>query len=260
MQPVLIELGPISLYSFGVFIALAFVGGGYVTYRLAKRAGLDTSGFIDYFLYTAVAGLVGARLWHLLFRPFEVSSVWQVFSLWGGGLAVHGGLLFGFLALWLALRRAQQPVLRWLDVTTVGVAAGLAIGKLGSFLNGDSFGVRTDLPVGVTFNNPLAPANVMGGAIHPVQLYAAVLYGVIAFLLWRRWRKRQASPERRDGGIFWLGLLLLFASQFVLEFLHASIDAMYVGDLRVVTIVTVIGMVTSGVMVWKQSGRTLRRA
>lgn len=255
----LLELGPISLYSFGVFIALAFAGGGYLTYRLAKQAGLDTSGFIDYFLYAAVAGLVGARIWHLTFRSFEVSSFWQIFSLWGGGLAVHGGMLFGFLAFWLALRHAKQPVMRWLDVAMIGLAAGLAIGKVGSFLNGDSFGIRTDLPIGVTFNNPLAPANVMGGAIHPVQLYAAVLYGVIAFVLWRRWRTRQADRVRKDGQTFWLGLLLLFATQFVLELFHASIDAMYLGNVRVVIVISLIGMAVSAAMLWKQSGRTLRR-
>lgn len=271
MQPVLLELGPISLYSFGVFIALGFAAGGFVTYRLAKQAGLPVANFIDYFLYAAVAGLIGARVWHLVFRPFEVNGFMQAFSLWGGGLAVHGGLVAALAALVFAWRRAKQPIGRWLDVTVIGTAVGLAIGKFGSFLNGDSFGIRTDLPIGVTFNNALAPANVMGGAIHPLQLYAAVLYAAVAYLLFRWWRSSRESGSvdhapvggastLRDGTIFWRGVLLLCLVQFGLEFLHASIDAMYLGGIRIVSLVAGIGIIVSAVVLWRRSDKRLRRA
>lgn len=270
MQPVLLELGPISLYSFGVFIALGFAAGGFVTYRLAKQSGLAAENFIDYFLYAAVAGLVGARVWHLLFRPFEVNGFWQAFSLWGGGLAVHGGVAAALAVLIVTWQRSGEPVGRWLDVTMIGTAVGLAIGKFGSFLNGDSFGIRTDLPIGVTFGNPLAPANVMGGAIHPLQLYAAVLYAAVAYLLFRWWRfSREAGQadgaqptnqtRLRDGTIFWRGVLVFCLIQFGLEFLHASIDAMYLGGLRVVSLVALIGAVAAAAVLWRRSEKRFSR-
>lgn len=236
MQPVLVDLGPLTLYSYGVFIALGFATAGLIGYRLVKRAGLSPSLFIDYFLYAAVAGLLGARLWHLLFRPQEVDSLWQVFSLWGGGLALHGGLLLALTVLVVVMRRQGQPVWRWLDLLAIGGLAGLAVGKLGSFLNGDSFGRSSDLPWAVQFNDPLAPASIMGAPIHPLQLYAAVLYAAIAAGLYYLYRRRGQSVRggRRipsaPGFVFWTGLLSLSLAQFLLEFLHAPIDSLYWGD------------------------------
>lgn len=253
MQPILFHLGPLAFYSFGVFITLAFLAGGLVTYRLARASGLVTAAFIDYFLYVAVAGLLGARLWHLLFRPFEVHSVWQVFSLWGGGLSLQGGVVAAGLVLWLALRRSGQPVLRWFDVVAVGLAVGLAIGKVGSFLNGDSFGRLTKLPWGVKFTDPLAPGTIMGVPLHPIQLYAAFLYAVVAVILWRSLRKERIAEPPRSGGVVLRAVLLISAVQFALEFLHAPIDAMYIGtSIRVVSLTAALAIGTSGILLYRR--------
>lgn len=260
MQPILFHLGPVAVYSFGVFIALGFLAGGFVAYRLAKRAGLATRNFIDYFLYAAVAGLIGARVWHLAFKPSQVHSLWQVFSLWGGGLSLQGGLAAAGLTLWFLLRRAGEPVLRWFDVLTIGLTVGLVIGKVGSFLNGDSFGRTTKLPWGVKFDDPLAPGYLMGSRLHPLQLYAAILFAALAFLLWRRYRRQLADGHRpragyRDGDVFLRGLFGLSLIQFLLEFLHAPIDSLYVNGVRVVSVVAFGAMLGSGYFLWRRSRR-----
>jgi phosphatidylglycerol---prolipoprotein diacylglyceryl transferase len=224
MRPVLLQLGPITLYSFGVFIALAFAAGGYLTLYLAKRERLTTNHFIDYFLYAALAGLIGARLWYVLFRPSEIDSFWQLFTLGGGGLALPGGLLLAITVLVLSMRRHRDPVWRWLDITAIGTLAGLTIGKIGSFLNGDSFGTATSLPWSTTFTDRLAPASIVGEPLHPLQLYAAILYAAAGLLLWYLHRR-----HGRSGLVFWAGLGLVAASQLVLEPLHAATDALIVG-------------------------------
>lgn len=249
MQPILLQLGPVTLYSYGVFIALSFLIGGLVTWRLAKQAKLSTSYLVDYFLYAALLGLIGARLWHLLFRPFEVKSLWEVFSLWGGGLALQGGLLLAIVGLIVIMRRQRQPVWQWLDVMAIGTMVGLAIGKFGSFMNGDYFGRSSQLPWTVQFSDPLAPGYIMGVPLHPLQLYAVLAYGLLAGLLYVLYRRRRkASPPRRSGFTFLVGLGLLSLTQLILEFWHAPIDSMYINNqIRAVSLTA--GLVLAAVAV-----------
>jgi len=257
VQPILFQLGPLTLYSFGVFVAVAFAAGTFVTYRLAKQRGLSAHLLFDYFLYAALAGLVGARLWHLAFRPSELSSILETFSLWGGGLALQGGLLAAGLTLWLVMRRQRQPVWQWFDVMMVGLIVGLAIGKFGSFLNGDFFGRSSSLPWAVQFNDPQAPAYVMGVKIHPLQLYAAGLYAATAAFLVRVLTKGAPARLRQlfhgHGRIFLAGLFLISLIQLLLEFLHAPIDSLYIAEtVRVVSWSAAAVMLVSGVLLYRQ--------
>ena len=259
MQPVLFTLGPLSVYSSGVFIALGFAAGGSLSYVLAKRARLSTDALIDYFLYAAVAGLIGARLWDLVFTGFDVNSFWQAVSLWSGGLSLQGGLLAAGLTLWIIMRRHGQPVARWFDILTIGLLVGLAIGKVGSFLYGDSFGKPTNLPWGVEFTDPLAPAAALGTAVHPLQLYAAAAYAVIAVLCYRLYRTQEAARETGRpgaapvGNVFLTGMFLLATAQFILEFVHAPAEALVVNGINVVTAVSLGIMAVSGYFIFRQS-------
>lgn len=226
MQPVLLQLGPVTFYSFGVFAALAFAVGAYVAVRLARRDKLPLKHMLDYCLYTAVAALIGARLWYLLFRPDEIDSVWQLFTVGGGGLALPGGLLAGTIVLTLAIRRNGEPVWPWLDVIAVGTAAGLAVGKLGSLLNGDGFGTASSLPWAVTYNDSLAPASIVGEALHPLQAYGLMLYAALAFGLWKFHGRVRAGRKWTAGSVFWAGLLGVSVIQVILEPLHSPLDAL----------------------------------
>lgn len=247
MKPIFLQAGPITLYSYGVFIALAFFAGALVTYRLAKKESLNTGSFIDYFLYAALLGLLGARLWHLAFRPFEVQSLWQVFSLWGGGLALQGGLFMAGVALYLILRRQRQPVWRWFDIITIGTVIGLAIGKFGSFLNGDGFGRSAKLPWAVQFNDPLAPGYIMGTPLHPLQLYGFMAFTLIAAVLIILYRLgRRGRLNLYPGFIFLVGVALLSVTEIGLELWHAPIDSLYINNsIRVVSATALVTLAAS---------------
>ncbi len=256
MQPVLLQLGPLTFYSFGIFAAVAFAVGGYVTLQLARREKLSLQHFVDYCLYVAVAVLVGARLWYVLFRPDEIHSFWQLFTVGGGGLALPGGLLAGTIVLVLALRHNREPVWRWLDVAAIGTAAGLAVGKLGSLLNGDGFGTPSGLPWAVKFTDPLAPATVVGQPLHPLQIYAAILYAGLAFGLWRLHQRLAAADDPRHpaGTTFWAGLLGVSVIQLALEPWHSALDALTFGDpggLRVIVPTAIVLILLSLAMLYR---------
>lgn len=258
MQPVLLQLGPVTFYSFGVFAALAFAVGIFVTIRLARQDKLSLQHLFDYGLYTAIAALIGARLWYLLFRPDELDSFWQLFTVGGGGLALPGGVLAGAAALIVALRRTGEPIRPWLDVAAIGTAAGLAVGKLGSLLNGDGFGAASALPWAIEFTDSLAPGSIVGEAVHPVQLYAVLLYAALAFGLWKFHERIKTHRGWQPGSVCWAGLLGLAGIQLLLEPFHSSFDALtFAGDdtARVVYPLAALVAAGSAAMLYRSRGR-----
>ncbi|MDP9212339.1 MAG: prolipoprotein diacylglyceryl transferase, partial [bacterium] len=189
MHPVLFELGPLTVYSYGLFVVFAVVIAVAVIYRLTRQARLPVKYLADYVLYGTLAALVGARVWYLMLRPDEIGGPGSWLAIGGGRLALAGGLLAGLLVLILLIRRHRGPLWRWLDVIAIGAVLGLAAGKLGSHLNGDYLGTATGLPWGLTYSERPALAAV-GERLHPLAVYAAGLYALIAFYLYRLWRLR----------------------------------------------------------------------
>lgn len=262
MQPVLLQLGPVTFYSFGVFAALAFAVGLYVTVQLARRDKLPLKHVFDYGLYVAIASLIGARLWYLLFRPDELDSFWGLFTVGGGGLALPGGAAAGAAVLIVALRRTGEPARPWLDVAAVGTAAGLAVGKLGSLLNGDGFGAASSLPWAVEFTDSLAPGSVAGEALHPVQLYGFILFAALAFGLWKLLERVRARRDWQPGSVFWAGLLGVSVIQLALEPFHSALDALtFAGDDTARVIYPVAAAVAAGsaIMLYRLRSPARRR-
>lgn len=238
MHPVLFELGPLTVYSYGLFVVLACVVAVAVTLLLANRAGLPAARLADYALYGTLAALVGARVWYLALRPDEIGGFASWFAIGGGRLALPGGLLLGSVVLVLLLRRHREPVWRWLDVITVGAVAGLAIGKLGSYLNGDYLGTATGLPWGLAYDERPALATI-GERLHPLAIYAAVIYAAIALYAYRLWRLRPRPAPA--GMVFWTGMLLVAVVQLILEPWHHPADTLYLtGGLRAVVPVSLV--------------------
>jgi len=174
MQPILIEIGGVSIFAFGFFIATAYLLGMAWTMREAGKKGLDSGLVLEFGLYVLLAGLMGARVLHVLVHPGNITAEpWSIFRFWDGGLEFLGGALLGSAVLIVYLLRKKQDVLAWLDALAPGVALGLILGWTGCFFAGCGFGSPTDLPWGVTYTHPgsLAPLFVQ---VHPIQIYYAL--------------------------------------------------------------------------------------
>lgn len=239
MQPILFELGPLTVYSYGVFVVLGFGVAAAVAYLLAKQAGLPRRRISDYLLASGLGGLLGARLWYLALRPEDAGSFWNWFAIGGGRLALAGGIAGGLAGL-LAVIRWQRGVQgtgdrtgstwRWLDIAAIAALAGLAAGRIGSLLNGDFLGTQTSLPWSIGYADQLASL-VEGVRVHPLALYAAVLYAAIAVYGYRLW-KLGAAGKAKPGLVFWVTAFLLGIVQVVLEAWHQSEEALFVGGIR----------------------------
>ncbi len=219
MHPILLEFGPIKLFTYGFCLALAFLSAIFIGSREAKRLGLPVDKFYDLCFYAVVAALVGSRLLYVILdlRPFLEHPL-KIFALWEGGLDFQGGL---FLALAVAIyyiRRYQLPWRTTLDAIGLGMPVGQFFGRIGCFMAGCCYGAPSHLPWAVTFTNPqtLCP---LKEPLHPAQLYEAFLslgvFGVLSVLKTRK---------RFDGQVILTYFCLAGSVRFVVEFFRSPTD------------------------------------
>jgi phosphatidylglycerol:prolipoprotein diacylglycerol transferase len=218
VYPELFSIGPITVYSYGVLLAVSYLLGLRLAMWRATRWGLDASRVLDLGIYIIIAALIGAKLLLLVvdfdqFRqsPAELLSLARSGGVFYGGLIVAVGVAFWYIA------RHGMPFWTTCDVFAPGIALGHVTGRLGCFAAGCCYGRQTTLPWGITFHNPLAAANVgtpLGIPLHPTQLYeAGAELLILIVLLTTERRGRQFS-----GRTFWLYMLLYAISRYIIEF------------------------------------------
>ncbi|MEW6724856.1 MAG: prolipoprotein diacylglyceryl transferase [Bacillota bacterium] len=210
MKPVLFELGPLTVYSWGFAYVLAFLVAGYLAYQRAQRTGINPDAVLDLVLLISLAALLGSRVLYVaLDWKYYQQTPWQVLAIWEGGLSFYGGLIAGILAGWGYAAYRRLPFTRLADLVAPLIAMGYAIVRVGCFLNGCCYGHPTDLPIGVNFFD--VPR-------HPTQLYAAAAGLVIYFVLVRLERNK---PYHGYIFLMFLGLYSLY--RFLIEFWREAV-------------------------------------
>jgi phosphatidylglycerol:prolipoprotein diacylglycerol transferase len=209
-----IHLGFFNLPTFGLMLWVAAVTAGFLMDRNFRRWKVDGDA-IGMVAIAVVAGIVGAKLWHVIDTPSEFREQgWHV--LWDtAGFAWFGGLVFGISALVLQGWRAKIGPLRTLDLAAPSAAFGYGIGRIGCLLSGDGcYGVPTDLPWGMAFPKGIEPTFVK---VHPTPLYEFGVGLLIGTWLWIRGGK--PHPTGRILGEY---LLLSGTARFLVEFIRRN--------------------------------------
>ena len=218
MYPILFKIGSVTIYSYGMMVAIAFLISVYLASRSIVGVG-DNEKIMDLGLVLLISGIIGARLLYVLIEAeYYRANPLEIVMIWKGGLIFYGGFIVAFVCSWVFLKRNKMPILRTCDHIIPYLALGQAIGRIGCFLNGCCFGKPTNLPWGVIF-----PAGSIAGNaypaihIHPTQLYSAYTNFLIfaILLLFRNWKKL-------DGQILYLYFILYSVSRFLIEFLRAD--------------------------------------
>ncbi|MFA5110469.1 MAG: prolipoprotein diacylglyceryl transferase [Desulfobaccales bacterium] len=219
MHPILFKIGPITIYTYGFFLALAFLCAIVVAGREAKRLGLPEAQFYDLCFYLILAALVGSRLLFIILEPGRfLSNPLKIFALWEGGLDFQGGLFLALIVAFFYIRHHGWPWPPTLDALALGAPLGQFFGRIGCFMAGCCYGIPSQAPWAVTFTNPesLCPLRV---PLHPSQLYESLLaLGVFGFLFWFRKRKSY------QGQMMLLYLCLAGLVRFGVEFFRSPLD------------------------------------
>jgi phosphatidylglycerol:prolipoprotein diacylglycerol transferase len=209
-----IHIWHLQVPTFGLMLWLAAVAAAFIMDRNFKRWGIDADA-VGMVAITALLGIVGAKLWHVIDTPIEFRDYgWRV--LWdSAGFAWFGGLVFGISALMFQGWWAKIGMLRTLDLAAPAAAIGYGIGRIGCFLSGDGcYGIPTTLPWGMSFPNGIEPTFQR---VHPTPLYELAAGLVIGLWLWRRGGKPHGL-----GAILGQYLLLTGMARFLVEFLRRN--------------------------------------
>ena len=229
-----IHIGPLTLGSYGLMVAIALICGFFILRADFERRGIsaDAEAIIG---MTGLAGLVGSRLYHLLETPAEFfANPWpQLFSTMG--FAFVGAIIGGFIALVLLAKRFRIPMLLMLDVASPAAAMGYGIGRIGCLISGDGdYGMPTTLPWGMAFPNGIVPTTqtcVEWGAapdcrVHPTPIYEFLVAILIFWILWRL-GARALKTHAPNGIVFAAYLLLTGIARFLVEMIRINPRSFY---------------------------------
>ena len=213
--PVLFKIGSLPINTLGVMVALAALVGTWMLTRTAKKEGINPDYMVDFVVYAMLGGVIGARLWYVIFMwQNYVSNPLEIFMVWMGGLAIQGGILGGTLAGILFAKKKNIPIWKLADMAAPALILGMAIGRVGDFLTGDAYGIPSNSIFAVTYPPGTYAYNVYGSvSILPMALFEAI--GDIIILGILLWLKRKKIVE---GFSFLLMLALYSLSRFVMEF------------------------------------------
>jgi phosphatidylglycerol:prolipoprotein diacylglycerol transferase len=203
MFPEAFQIGPVSLHTYGLLVAMGILCGVALSEFLWRRQGGEPGKIVDLSFMVVLSGLIGARIVFVLvnldyYRDYPL----EIIMIWKGGLVFFGALIGGILGLITAIRLYRLPFWAAMDVAAPGLALGHTLGRLGCFSAGCCFCLATDV-----LNTP----------VHPTQLYSAFgLLTLTVFLVWKQSRKRF------DGQILALYIGIYSVFRFVVEFFRGD--------------------------------------
>lgn len=218
MHPILFNAGPITIYSYGVLLAGAYLAGLWLAVRRARAAGIDGNRIMDLLIWVIIAALVGAKALLFIVDFEHFTSSWEEFTtLLRSGGVFYGGLIAAILVTIYQLRKHRLALWPSADLFAPGIALGYMVGRLGCLMAGCCYGKPTEVAWAITFTDPAANFNVgtpLNIALHPTQLYesAAGLVLLVAMLLIEK------RPGAFAGRTFWSFAFGYSVLRFIIEF------------------------------------------
>lgn len=226
----------IDIYWYALLIIAGMILGTYFAKKEFVRRGFEEDFIYDVLFVAIPIGILGARFWYVLFEwDYYSQNPGQILNIRGGGLAIHGGIVFGSLATYFFAKKRQVPFLDLTDVLVPSLALGQGIGRWGNFMNMEAHGGPTDLPWGIVID---------GVKVHPTFLYESI-GDIIIFLILLNWRKN--NPDKgKISGSYLIGYGIV---RFFVEGLRT--DSLYLGPIRIAQLMSILFILLGIVVYYK---------
>ncbi len=244
MHPDLFSIGPLTLHTYGLFVALGFIAGILITIKLGKSMKIPSNSVMDMGFIIILSGLAGSRLIYIIINfSHYVANPLDIIKLWQGGLVFNGGLVAVIIVLFLYARHHRLNIWTLGDLWSPAATIGQAIGRIGCFFAGCCYGKPTDVPWAVIFTNPksIATLNI---PIHPTQIYSSLSSFIIFIIL-----MILHSKKKFEGQVFlWFLILHSTARLFLERFRGDSRGTIITNDLTMtqfIAMLILIGAVTA---------------
>lgn len=212
INPIAFSIGPLKVHWYGLMYLIGFISAWLLARWRVKHYKLNWTAEEtgDLIFYGALGVIVGGRLGYMLFYNAHqlISSPWNIFKLWEGGMSFHGGLIGVAIAMIIFAYKFKKPFLEIADFVSPLVPLGLAAGRAGNFINGELWGRVSDVPWAMVF------PGTDGQPRHPSQLYELGLEGIVLFIVvW--WYAAKPRPAGCVSAVFLIGYAI---SRLIIEF------------------------------------------
>ncbi len=235
-----IQVGFLFFSFYGLIIAFGALGGGFLAQKEAKRRGHSPEIIWDLMLWLMIAGIIGARLWHV-FTPspsliaegitteYYFKNPWALIDTRKGGMGIPGAVIGGMIALFIFARKRKLSFLEWADIAAPGLALGQAVGRWGNFVNQELYGAPTSLPWKIYIDPFHRLAEYQDFAYyHPLFLYESLWNLGNMFLL--LWVGQRFADRIKEGDLLLLYMVIYPTGRFLLDFLR--LDAAMLGGIN----------------------------
>jgi len=269
MNPILLDLGFFEIRWYSVLILSSFIIGYFLVINRCKKKDISVTLISDMCFYLVIVCILGARLYYCLFQFEDYNNIIDIFKIWEGGLAIHGGVIAGIIFIYFYTKKKKLPLLDILDIFAPALVLGQAIGRWGNFFNGEAFGPFIHASNPSILENLHIPQFIIDGMYidgtyingeyfkpgyyHPTFLYES-LGCLIIFITIITTRNLKKIKSGQISGIYFIGYGML---RFLIECLRQ--DPLRFLGLKVAQIVSIIMVLTGVFLIIKPYIKRLKK-
>lgn len=248
LDRVAFELGPFTVYWYGIIIGMGILFGWLLTTRESKKLGLPQDTFSDLLLWAIPISIISARIYYVIFKwDYYSQNPGDIIAIWQGGIAIHGALIGGVITAVLFAKKRGVSFWKLADIAAPGIILGQAIGRWGNFMNQEAYGNEVTRTFLEKLNLPDFIINQMyinGAYYHPTFLYESIwnLIGFLLLLILRKFNLRQ-------GELFLSYVIWYSIGRFFVEGLRTD-SLMLTDSLRIAQVISVVLIGVATFLIW----------
>ena len=253
MEKVALDLGPNQIYWYSIFIFIGMLVACFLIYKEAKKRGIEEDFLVNLTFNTIIIGIIGARLYYVLFNfSYYLDNPVEIFQIWNGGLAIHGGIIAGLLFIIYYCKKHEVNLWKMLDIIVVGLIIAQAIGRWGNFFNSEAYGPITTAAHLKSLGIPqfiIDGMYILGEYRQPTFFYESVwcLFGFLAMLIIRQYKYLKIG-QLTSFYLIWYGII-----RFIIEAMRT--DSLMLGPLKMAQLVSLV-FIVSGIIIFIKSTKT----
>ncbi|MDR1784373.1 MAG: prolipoprotein diacylglyceryl transferase [Endomicrobium sp.] len=251
MHPILLSLGSFKIYTYGFFVALAFMTTiFYLSYSMksSKKKLISYDELYSLFMYMVIFAIIGARSFFVFInlKDFFLNPL-DIFKIWKGGLVYYGGFIGAVVFMLVYAKKKNIIIFKLGDFFAPALALGHAIGRIGCFFAGCCYGKASDLPWAVTFTNKYSLA-VREVRLHPTQLYEFIV-NFLLFMFLHFYSKKNSKTSGMSLVIYLISYTL---ARFIIEFFRDDYRGMKCFGFSISQIISVFLFIIGVLIIWKK--------
>ena len=244
-----ISIGSFTIHFYSLCILLGVVCAYFLITGQAKKKNINEEFILNIIFYGIIIGIIGARTYYILFNlDYYLNNIVEIFKVWHGGLAIHGGILFGTVFVYLYSKKKNVSFLTLSDIILPGVILAQGIGRWGNFFNQEAYGmaVTRDLLQRLLIPNFVIKGMNINGVYYLPTFYIESIFCIIGFIIMIILRKKELKEGILTSFyLIWYGILRLFIEYF-------RTDSLMIGNIKMAMLVSIISIMLGIIILIKK--------